>query len=376
MLPYTAWMKNVATTTVRKAALAQFVFAVYAAGLQLVDTDGDPFWDPQAEGADGSVTTTSPQHFDITTPQFVPGMVNMWLAVRDDTNPRNSGVYPITGVDGDGMGVSLLAPIASWSVNGSALRWAVFDPTLVPATAPPYAVFGCTTPGKEWEVELTINGGDLEYVLCPLGGWDTGTSAFTNPVLATRILTPLIPASTLTFAVGSATTGWLTVWCDNGAGVCTAVNLGYFAPYHAPGVLGQPTDDVPFATLGSAATQVATNCSRLPATANSIAANGVALDSDKVTSTSVQFMQWLWATLGTDPLTAGVNTVLNDPRTGQPDAMPFVLVQPTTPAVVRGTAQGLYAVNDALTNRTVLNGGTVYVLQNGVGVPWDTTTPV
>jgi hypothetical protein len=374
MLPYTYWMKNLVTTTVYQLALAQMLFLTRVLGYTLVDDDTEVVWDAMLTGLDGSVSTLAPQHFAVTTAVFTGAHVNKWLTVRDPLNPRNSGIFTIVSVDGDGMGCVLQSPMASFVANASSLSWSVYNPTATIASPPIWAVVGRTTTTGDWQVRITASATDLTYTMSPNGGWNTSTDAFTQPVLPDRILTPLNIAANLAFAVGSDQGGWATFWCDNG-GVCTAINLGRYATLHNPGILGQPSDTLPVTVVGSSGAQVGTNCSRLPATANSLAADATTLGNDKFTATSVKFMQWLWATLGTDPLSTGANTVLNDPRTGQPDAVPITLCTPTSISI-RGNVQGLYAVNDALTNRTLLSAGTVYVLQNGIAVPWDTSTPI
>lgn len=368
------WMKNLPTTSYPLAALGLYAYLKTVLNITVIDAVGN--WNTEDFGGDGAVVAVSPNTFSVGSATFLAGHVGFFLAVRDPNNILNSGVFVITAVAGDGLSCTLLAPVGTFVADGVGLIWSLHDNTNLPAVADRFVVGRSGSTPTSWHLQVLVNAANVAFKISPRAGYDTGTHAFTGIVLTEVVLGPVGPDTpALLFAVGDEVAGWVTIWIRTAAPIPVIVSLGEYSPLHATGVPGTPQDDVNVAAFGATAVSN-DSCDGDPATAGSIAQNCYMLDFDKSTVRQGRMVQYSFQ--GSIASVLGTPAFLTNPRTLQSDDFPAVFCLPAAVTIkqVRGVSKGLRFINRSVVLHTMLSGGTVLALRNGIGVPWDGTTPV
>lgn len=368
-------MKNVPATSFPLMALAMYAYLRTVLGLAVIDTVGT--WTTTLSGSDGSTVLGTPNRFYVSTlGVFLPAHVGHLLAVRDNAEPRNSGVYVITSVAGDGSYCTLMAPVGTFVSTSSALIWSLHDVALPPASAEYFVVSRPGSTPTSWQLQVTVHADSVRFIIAPRGDYSTVSHTFTGVTLTPISLGPSgVDTPTLQFAVGDDVAGWVTFWIRTAASAYAIVHLGEYSPFHATGLPGTPQDDMYVGAFGQALPAV-DSCEVDPTNATALGSSCYVTDHDKVTSVRGRFV--VFAVQGsTTDLLASAAYALN-PRSGQRDDFPCIFGIPAATSIkqIRGVLKGVRRVNSTTVALTMVAAGSLLALGGGVAVPWDATTPI
>lgn len=373
------WIKNV--TTADRNVQGQHIFAALTAvaNFILVDYDSAGSWANVTQATDGMLNSATPSQFSTPNTQaylFSPGDVGRFLALRDTVNPVNSGIYRIVSVLPGGHTVNLNAPVANFQGVSTGVTWTLYDLASKPPDGAYFVIQATTAPA--WQARVIVSAAapaGVQFELAAMGGWDTSTNAWLLPV-SNRVV--LNNTTATTFAVMDEQLGAFFVWSEDNAVPAlagrTGVFCGTFAGIHSPGGQGVPRDDTPCALIGDNTTTADTLNRLLTGGASGFAINGQINVPDKTSYVSAFLHQWRRVSDDSDVLAdAGA---LTDPRSGQADSYGTVVYQTGPTVAARGFVPLIRIVNDFIPNRTPLNSGTVYVVQDGIAVEWDASAIV
>jgi len=186
----------------------------------------------------------------------------------------------------------------------------------------------------------------------------------------------LDPASTTLFACGDDDHCFF--WDEGGASRAGAY-VGNFEPLHPPPSVTSEGDSHPSCVLG--VDNAAPVLNRATAPVTSFAQGGSALFSDNTTVVTCYLNEWQTSDATATDVFGDVNYLTN-PRTTTGTAWGTMIIHredltlgPRSKAV-RGAPKSIYLVNDNNLNRALLEGDTVYVIQNGMAVAWDGSVPI
>jgi hypothetical protein len=202
---------------------------------------------------------------------------------------------------------------------------------------------------------------------------DTQLAAFSTP--STNFVN-LEPTSTTLFAVGDD--DHILFW-DEGGASRAGVYVGDFEPLHPPPYLGAEGDTDPSCVLG--VDSATPEFDRDTTNVNGFAQGGSALFSNGTTVITCYLCEWETADATATDVFGDPNFQTN-PRTTLGVAWQTMIIHRETPALgtrskaIRGRPKNLYLVNANHLNRDLLESDSVYVVQNGLAVTWDGSTPL
>lgn len=373
------WIRNVPTADRREQAQFLYWSLTFVAQFLLIDYDAAGSWPSVTQATDGILNSAVPSQFNTPLTQaylFTGADVGRFIAIRDNTNPVNSGIYRIAAVLPGGHTVTLNAPVASFQGTSQNVSWTLFD---VASKPPDGAWFVIQSPqAPAWQMRATCSAAaptGVRFELGAYGGWNTTTNTFDLPVSSFVCLNN---TTAVTFGIMDEQLGAFFFWSEDNvvpaAANRTGVYCGTFAGIHSPAGQGVPRDDVPVALLGDN-TATADTLNRLLAGGTAgFAIHGQVSLPDHTGYATAFLHQWRRVSDDSDILSDAA--ALTDPRSGQTDSLSTVVYQ-TTPAVLaRGFVPLIRIVNDFVANRSSINNGDVYVIQDGIAVEWNRSVPI
>lgn len=375
------WLRNVPTAD--SAVQTQVMYWACATMWEfpIIDVSNATHFPSVTTATDGIVTAATPTRFAIAATNtyiFTAGDIGRYMALRDVTNPTNSGVYVITAIVDDKT-VSLNSPVANFTGTANDVRWTLFDPTASPPPADSWFVVQSQGTTK-WQARVVNNStlfaipAGMAVEMGAFGGFDATTDAWIMPVSAPVKLQSTL---TLTFAVGDDELGFF-VWAADGSGVVadrTGILLTQFAAIHQPAGQGVPKDVAPVVLMGDTTATVNTlNRLFAPAATAGFAENGQLSLADGSGYTTAWLHQWRRVSDDTDWFTLASGST--DPRSGELDTYQFACYHTTTQVSIRGLLPLIRMVNDTAASKTTTNAGMHMVVQDGVATEWDASTPI
>lgn len=373
------WIKNVATADRNVQGQHLFWFLTSVLNFILIDYDSGSSWTSITQATDGQLNAATPSQFKTPSTQpylFSLGDVGRFIAIRDNTNPVNSGIYRITSVLPNGHTVNLNAPVANFQGVSTGVTWTLYDVANKPPDSAYFVIQSPSAPA--WQARVVVSAAaptGVQFELGAQGGWDTTTNAWLLPVSSRVVLNN---TTATTFAVGDEQLGAFFVWSEDNAVPAlagrTGVYCGTFAGIHSPQGQGVPRDDTPCVLVGDNTATADTLNRKLSGIGSGFALNGQINVPDKTAYVQAFLHQWRRISDDSDVLNdAGA---LTDPRSGQTDSFSTLVYQTGPNVLARGFLPLIRVVNDFVTNRTAINSGSVYVIQDGIAVEWDGSTPV
>lgn len=368
------WMKNVPTSTKNVQTQHLYWFLTWVCDFGLVDVDSTANYTNITQATDGICSTTNPAQFQIPTTNpygFSSADVGRFVAIRDDVNPKNSGIFPITSVPNTKT-VNLNGPVANFVADSTSLKWTLYDATAAPADDSWFVIQSKGT--LTWQAKVTCKQATtpfgLAVELATLGGWDTGSNTWLLPASAK---VSLYNATFLTFCVADELTGAFFVWCDDAAypanGV-TGIYCGEFSALHSPQGAGVPGDYVTACLIGD--NSGSPDSMSRSTTAPSFNVGGQVMNLEQSGYVQTWFHSWVRLVDNTDPFANGGNV---NPRSTLSDTFNFVVYQTNPSTQIRGFLPLLRMCKNGILNRTTINSANFYTLKNGVAVEWDGSTP-
>jgi len=212
-----------------------------------------------------------------------------------------------------------------------------------------------------------------DLTITEVGGGASVPADFANT--ATDLVN-LDPNSTTLFACGDDDHCFF--WDEGGADRAGAY-IGNITPLHAPSSVYAIGDTSPSCVLGVDNAAPVLNRSTVPVT--SFAQGGSAVFSDDTTVVTCYLNEWQTSDGTATDVFGDINFLVN-PRTTTSTAWEIMILHRETASLgarskaIRGEAKSIYIVNDNNANRTLLEGDTVYVIQNGLAVAWDGSVPI
>jgi len=367
------WLKNAAVASRNEMAQTLYWFLTYVTEFIVVDVDTAGNWPRLAYGTNAILDAALPFTFrtPVTDPYlFTAADIGRKIAIRDEVTTLNSGVYTVSAIV-DSHTVHLATPGANFAgYNGNA-QWVLFDP----ASAPPddaYFVIQSPVTDNPWQARVIPNAtihpiAGLSVEMGAWGGWNAGTGLWGLPVTSSVVIPNI---SGTMFCVADEQLGAFFNWVEDGAGDRNGIYCGQMAALHSPAGAGVPKDSAPSALLGS--NTVNTNALNRLLTGG-FASNGQISLPDNSGYATAYLHQWERTVDDVDPFTIAAG--MADPRSTQIDAYQFLVYQTTPVVSLRGIMPLIYMLNDAVPNRTLVNSGLVYGIQDGIGCEWDGSTP-
>jgi len=368
------WLRNVPTADRNEQGQHLFWYLQFVCQFLLVDFDAPGSWGAVTQATDGILSGALPSTFKTPVAQaylFTPADVGRFLAIRDVTTPANSGIYRIAAVPAGGHTAVLNAPVANFQGSSTAVSWTLYDVASKPADASWFVIQSTQAPS--WQARCTVSAAaptGIHFDLGAFGGWNATTDTWALPASAT---VGLNNTTSLTFAVADEALGAFFVWSEDGGGNRTGVYCGTFAGFHSPQGQGVPRDDAPVALIGDNTATANTLNRKFTGGTAGFAINGQLSLPDRSGYAAASLHAWRRITNDSDILSDAA--ALTDPRSGQTDSFSTAVYQIVPSVEVRGYLPLVRVVNDNVVNRTVINGGSVYVIQQGISVEWDGSTP-
>lgn len=368
------YLQNTPTATQLVQAHILYHWLTFVNQFVVVDTSG-PNWTPVFfSSATGSINSSTPASFYDASPVFNGSFVGKHVAIRDAANPTNCTIAQITAlVSPTRVNLDTTAVLDVSSTN---VEYIVFDTTLPPAAGNFFVVQTPVPTGPQWQVRCIVSGAPaaLDFELGFIGGWDVGTVSWTLPVSAGHWLPTSIAR---TFCGADASIGYFFLWSEGAPGGAAASRnalwAGTMIPFHSPVELGVPKDLAYSAIFGSAASPgPANNLSRSTAVATNFVVGQCLDDTGAVVSAYVAQKRLL--STGVDMLSIAAAAV--NPRSSQTDDYDALVFLRTPHQMWRGRLPGVRVLNDAVANRTPINGNNSYVLGNGIGSAWNGKAPL
>jgi len=247
------WLRNGETTTRNEQAQYLYWFLSYVCEFILVDISDTTHWPRLATGTNGIVNAAAPFTFKtpITHPYaFTVADIGRRIALRDNLNAKNSGIYRITAVV-NAHEIHLAVPLASFVGSNTNVNWVLFTPTAAP---PDGAWFVIQSPviDAPWQARVVVAAAPPSGVtidLGAMGGWSIATHAWVLPASNPVVLLDTNPF-VFTFAVADEKLGAFFVWAEDAIPNRSGVFCGQFGAIHRPQGLSVPKDQAPVAILG------------------------------------------------------------------------------------------------------------------------------
>lgn len=364
----TFYNQSVPCTTPGQQAHILYQWLTYCCQFPVVETSGT--WSMTKTGTDGIISVAAPTHFLTASATFVnaaapAGDINRYIAIRDSSNPANTIVAKIVSVV-NSFDV-ILSSSAIFTANSTGVSYRVFDPQNVPPATPAYFVISNSITGTPlWHAHCQINATpSIAWTFGPLGGWNAVSHTWVMPHCTTCYMRSTVAK---TSCVADPSQGWIFTWVENGTNR-NGVWLGSLLPLHAPNISGAPTDSYYGAIFGSTSAADVNNFSRATTSTDNLSV-GESLASD-LTVIPLYMAQKRLLSSATDVETfaGAVN-----PRSSESDDYDFVVFHRSPNQGWRGKVQGLRLTNDNIVNRTAISAGLTYVIQNGIGITWNSSS--
>ncbi len=360
---------NVPVTTYQQLALTGYHFLSWCAQFPIIKVTGANFSGSTIlEASTARVNAATPSRLFATSAVFTASHVGKYVALRDASNPSNTGVFRITSFV-SATEVQLNAPIANFTITSTNLPIRIFDGAVLPV-AGNYFVFGnIATQFPNWQCRVTVDGGGsvVTHEFAPIGGYNAALNTWNGPVS-----NPIQGWTTIAqaFFFADPAAGWYFTMTEDVGGVGSNRNgawMGTVGSTHAAPAAGFPADTSYAGILGTDGSPMAHNIGRATTTNNLISA-GVFGNPDGSTTIRGYLRKRTLSGAGTDPLT--VAAAATNPRTGAQDDFDFIVMH-RSPLAIRGFIPGLRIMADAIANRTLTSSGATYCLGNGIGFAWN-----
>jgi hypothetical protein len=360
---------NTPVTDYKLEALLYYHWLTFCNQFTEVQTIG--VWSNLLSGTDGIISSSLSSTFQTTSSTFLNTHVGKYLAIRDSSNPINTTIAKIMTYNSP-TSVGLNSPVTVFTANSTGVSFRIIDPTNMPAIGDYFVIQNPVLVNQpRWQARFSVEAANVAIQFAPIGGWRLSPAGWTLPTCITVVM-PAV--SVQAFMLADPDAGWLFLWTEATGGMASARNgvwLGSLSPFHAPRVLGTPSDESFAAIFGN----VSGNAGAFNRSTGSDAnlSVGQTMNYDN-TIVKLYWAQKRLISSGTDTCTiSGANP---NPRSTEADDYDVIAFQRATNQALRGRVPGIRLLSEGLTNRTTISGGLTYCIDSGIGVSWNGKTAV
>jgi uncharacterized protein (UPF0333 family) len=354
---------NLPVTDYKVQALTYYHWFITCCQFTEVQASGN--WSAVLSGSDGIINTSIANKFSTVAATFTAGHVGMFLVVRDASNPENTAIGVINTVDSSTL-VTLTA-ITQFTANSTNVNYRIVDPSDMPALGDYFVIQNPVASQPRWQLRVSIEASAVGLRFAPVGGWNLESQAWTLPVCSDILMPDTLAQS---FVLSDPEEGWAFLWTEETGGVSSNRNgvwLGTLAPFHAPRVVGAPSDESYAVIFGNRSGSTCGLFSRNNSLVTSIS-TGQGLNYDNTIIPIYWAQKKLFGT-GTDTQTmSGANP---NPWSGENDDYDIIAFHKSSNKAIRGRVPGVRLLNEGLANRTKPS-ATTYVIGGGIGAVWNT----
>jgi len=292
--------------------------------------------------------------------------VGMYLAIQDSTNPINTTIAQIVTYNSP-TNVTLNSPVTVFTEDSTGVSFRIIDPATMPAIGNYFVIQNPVTVNQpRWQARFSVEASNVAIQFAPIGGWKLSPAGWTLPT-CTQVIMPA--TSVQAFMLADPDAGWIFLWTEETGGMGSNRNgvwLGSLSPFHAPRVLGTPSDESFAAIFGNVSGNAGAFSRNNGSNAN--LSVGQTLNYDN-TIVSLYWAQKRLLASGTDTCT--ISGAHPNPRSSEADDYDVIAFQRASNQAFRGRVPGIRLLNETLTNRTTISDGLTYVIGAGIGASWN-----